>query len=393
MDSGSNSGTHLVNGNGRDSEISLVIPRLSSKSTSPSEINAFDLNEFESNLQEFVQLGQVSSLSQLLNKRRSEQEGYCAEDLEIMGRVFLNTCNGASLEVFDCFLSHVPELTMLGIRDDISDRTPLHELAISGRIKVLRMLLEKGLHVDPEDTYGRRPIHYSCMYGHISSSLLLISYKADLESPDHDGATPLVHAIRGGHVQLIELLIEESGVKLEYSSEVIQNPLIVSVQLGYLEITEKLLKRGIQIFPDSHGLSPLHISCRMGYSGITSILVKYGGQIDASDNFYGWQPIFFAVSEGHLECARELIKAGCRLDVKDENGWSPWTLALYHGHIDVAKLLEESSQGAGSGDPSPGSVRPIAPSELLDSDVAQHDSDIDGIPSLSLPPPIIPCRI
>lgn len=381
--------SNSVNLQENDSEISLQV-----KSSSPIEINALDLNEFESNLLECIQSNQVLSLSELLEKRRFEQgDEYCVEDLEIMGRIFLNVCNEASLEVLDCLLNHVPQLLGLGIRDDISDRTPLHELAITGRIKILKMLLEKGLNDDPEDTYGRRPIHYSSMYGHISSSLLLISYKTDLELPDHDGATPLVHAIRGGHVQLIELLLE-SGVNLEYSSELIQNPLIVAVQMGNLEITEKLLQRGVQILPDSQGLTPLHISCRMGYSDIASSLIKYGAQIDACDNFYGWQPIFFAASEGNLDCVRVLIEAGCILEVKDENGWFPWTFALYHGHIEVAKLLEDSSQGtSSSGQAVDGSVRPMVPSELFVSEIDKLESEIDTIPSLSLPPPIIPCRI
>jgi CDK inhibitor PHO81 len=365
---------------------------LSSKNvSSPSEIHALDLNEFEENMLECIQTNQVQSLEELLQKRRGD--AYCAEDLEIMGRIFLNVCNEAPYQVLDYFVSNVPQLLELRITDDISDRTPLHELAISGRNNILRMLLEKGLNVDPEDTYGRRPIHYCAMYGHISCLMLLISHKTDLESPDHDGATPLVHAIRGGHVQLMELLLE-SGVMLEYSSEVIQNPLTVAVQIGNLEITEKLLKRGVQIRPDSHGLSPLHISCRLGYALIASVLIKYGAPIDGFDNFYGWQPIFFASSEGNLDCVRVLIQAGCNLEVKDENGWFPWTFALYHGHIEVAKLLEDSSQDSNRTDRTTnGSVRPMAPSELFVPHINNQDSEFDSIPSLSLPPPIIPCRI
>jgi CDK inhibitor PHO81 len=373
-----------------DSEISLEIPKVAMV-RSPTELHALDLDEFEEILLECIKTNQVKSLEEVLHKRKGE--AYCAEDLEIMGRIFLNACKEASFEVLDCFVNNVPQLLELSITDDISDRTPLHELAISGRNKILLMLLEKGLNVDPEDNYGRRPIHYSAMYGHISSSMLLISHKTDLESPDHDGATPLVHAIRGGHVQLIELLLE-SGVKLEYFSEVVQNPLTVAVQIGNLVITEKLLNRGVQIRPDSHGLSPLHISCRMGYAPIALVLIKYGAPIDECDNFYGWQPIFFASSEGNLDCVRVLIQAGCNLDVKDENGWFPWTFALYHGHIEVAKLLEDSSQESNrTGQMPSGSVRPMAPSELFVSDTITSDHEIDSIPSLSLPPPIIPCRV
>ena len=312
------------------------------------------------------------------------------EDLDIVSRVFLRSCGEAPIESLSTLLSSVPSLN-INLTDDISDRTCMHETAIAGRLDVMQLLLSHGGSIDAQDVYGRRPIHYAAMHGHGPCTLLLISVKSNVEAADHDGSTPLVHAVRGAHGKVIEILFE-AGAKLESAQEFTPNPLSIACKQGFKDVAELLLKRGAKFVPDGEGLQPIHITCRQGYAALTSLLIQFGSPIDSSDNVYGWQPIFFAASEGHLECTKALLAAGCRTDVRDESQWLPWTYALYHGHVQVAKLLQVSATMTPDSLPGTG-IRPMAPSGLFGTEMDVDINSIDAIPSLSLPPPIIPFRI
>lgn len=55
----------------------------------------------------------------------------------------------------------------------------------------------------------------------------------------------------------------------------------------------------------------------------------------------GNYPLHVAVRQAQVPIARELIRNGARLDVKDSQGRTPLHLALAHGKVPAAKLLVE----------------------------------------------------
>lgn len=55
----------------------------------------------------------------------------------------------------------------------------------------------------------------------------------------------------------------------------------------------------------------------------------------------GFTPLHCAIHSGHVLCARQLIKAGARIDVKDREGRQPLHLACFHGHTECVNLLIE----------------------------------------------------
>jgi CDK inhibitor PHO81 len=270
------------------------------------------------------------------------------------------------------------------------------------------------------DFYGRSPLHYAAMYGYTDTCIYFISIGADLNLVDQDGNTALIYTIINGHTDTLSSLVD-LGATFE-PLPLSQIPVSIACQYGRLEILQNLLSKGIKLVSNLDGLFPLHVACRAGKAEITRALIQYGAEYDAKDLFGGWTPLFFAASEGKLECVRILLEAGAEKDIRDESGWMPWTFALYHGHVKVAELLETldvpsevhaemevdelkptgflveeeemNSMGVssifktidiGAGKSSGGNGDGFASN--LD------ELDIDNIPSLSLPPPIIPLRI
>jgi CDK inhibitor PHO81 len=98
--------------------------------------------------------------------------------------------------------------------------------------------------------------------------------------------------------------------------------------------------------------------------------------------FNGWTALFFASSEGNVECLQVLLENGCRVHVKDDIGWNALTYALYRGKVKAAELISMYL----------GKDEDVVMVKQK-SEKSEGELDLDDIPSLSLPPPIIPLRI
>jgi ankyrin repeat protein len=91
----------------------------------------------------------------------------------------------------------------------------------------------------------------------------------------------------------------------------------------------------------------------------------------------GWRPIFYAAANGYRDCVDVLVKAGCRVDVVDDEGWTPWAYALWFGHTGLQDLLQ-------------GEMKEMSKAvETLVSPVVDGLS-LGDLPSLELPPPMLP---
>ncbi|KAI8817707.1 ankyrin repeat-containing domain protein [Fimicolochytrium jonesii] len=241
------------------------------------------------------------------------------------------------------------------------------------------------------------------MNGQASITRYLISVAANINAVDDDGCTPLVYAIRAGHADCVEILIE-NGATVEPISSTAPIPLSIACEHGHSQIVMLLLSKGAQLTADLNGLFPLHLASREGHQDVSRLLLSHGADVDAADGLNGWTPIFYAASEGHLECVQVLLEVGARIDMVDEYGWTPVTYALYRGHIKIAELLELKmdpgfSSKQGQSPPKVDNIKPMAPSELFSAAPDRSNSptpmdlDLDELPDLSLPPPIIPFRI
>ncbi|KAJ3112247.1 phosphate system positive regulatory protein pho81 [Phlyctochytrium bullatum] len=383
-------------------------PRSDSTYVSPVDavMNLEDpITDLENDLIALLHDNRVPEINEFLEKRRQSMPKSDHDDL--LSRVFFRISTESSVETLKVLLS--TKAIDVNLADDINSRSCLHEASILGKLDIVRLLASNGANVQALDMYGRSPLHYAAMYGRYEVAVFLISSGCSVDQVDLDDCSPMIHAVIGGHSSCVQALLEH-GAALDRSSSSGPHPLSLACEYGHKDIATLLLKKGAKLASNNDGgLSALHVTAREGHVDLCSLLISSGADVDLRDSFTGWTPIFYSASEGHLDCVKVLLAAGCSLNIRDESGWLPWTYALYRGHIEVAKLLEvESEPVAGAAEEGRATVeairssemvametgiKPMAPSALFIEDMEMDGVNIDSIPSLSLPPPIIPFRI
>lgn len=316
-----------------------------------------------------------------------------------VSRLFLSSINTAPLQCQNLLVAS--GWLDSDYRDDINQRSCLHELAISGRVDAFLALPKSAVDIRSRDVYGRTPLHYASMYGHGEIvEALLTSEAADrlldgtdiglIDCMDVDHFTPLVLAIVHKQSEPARLLLEH-GARIEPRHETDHIPLNLACQHGNVRIVELLLLRKPRILADAEGLYPQHLVPRSHADpAILLLLAEYGASLDQPDKLYQWTPIFHAASEGHLPCLRTLVE--CRVDVwaVDEKGLSSIYYAAWEGHKECLQVLKKALSAIPQSQHVSNSVthslvgktpNPKPPTQAPES-----------IPDLSLPPPIIPLR-
>jgi len=334
--------------------------------------------------------GNLESLKELLLRLKSADTDGTRDVMltERITRTFLSAIHEAPEASLQILLD--TGLVDVLSEDDINERNCLHQATIYGNAFVLQVGLRKGVAVNRTDVYGRVPLHYASMHGRLDMmEALLDADLATIDLIDHDNFTPLIHAIIHGHYECVAMLLAREA-RVDPLKENDHVPLNLACERGSIGIVELLLKHGEKIMSDAEGLYPQHLVARSGPKPeLLLLLQSFGADLDQVDKLYSWTPLFHAASEGNVACMRTLLDVGVRADIKDEKDLSAMYYAAWEGHLECMRLLSSIVRPARVSSSAQG---PQIVPQLISSAPPPMSIDIDGIPDLSLPPPIIPLR-
>lgn len=342
-----------------------------------------DNNDTDSQILHAANVGNLVVLQDWISRLRESPDAR-----ERFTRIFLAAITEASEETLKILLES--GLVDVHAEDDINERNCLHEAAISGRDLVLRIALSRQVDVSRVDVYGRIPLQYACMYGHVSMvGALLEAGPNTIDELDHDNFTPLIHAIVHHQIECAQQLLAR-GSRIDPESESDHVPLNLACQYGSVAIANLLLQRRAKLLPDAEGLYPQHLVARSGSTPETLLMLeKYGADLDQRDKLYQWTPLFHAAAEGRVRCMQALLERNVDVQILDEKGLSAMYYATWEGHLECMKLLSSTDIKIQD---VPRSVLPQTLAPSAPESKAPPPLDADGIPDLSLPPPIIPLR-
>ncbi|KAF2769666.1 ankyrin repeat protein nuc-2 [Teratosphaeria nubilosa] len=311
-----------------------------------------------------------------------------------ISRVFLNSINTASTEAQQ--ILYATGAVDFNYCDEINERSCMHEAAVSGKISILRAGLSNGANIRAQDAYRRMPLHYACMHGHVEGIQVLAAAAPDtLDAKDVDGFTPLIHGIVRAQTGSVQSMLRLGAiVNPPGTSE--HHPLNLACQYGTVAIVEQILQFKPDVVPDAEGLYPQHLVARFGGDRHILVMLRdYGADMDQADKLYSWTPIIHAASEGHLHCLQQLLDFRGKANSIDEKGLSAMYYAAWEGHLDCMQLLAQegvSSATMSTRDSLEVQIVPPQPPPLSAGTPADLPADNEMIPSLMLPPPIIPLR-
>jgi CDK inhibitor PHO81 len=271
--------------------------------------------------------------------------------------------------------------------DDINGRTCLHEAAIAGALRLVHICIEKGVDVGKIDAYGRTALHYAAMNGHAAICQRLLQTDLSPEIHDMDNYNALVYATLRGNVDCVRVLLDEGKVQMEpnpAAGDLI--PLSLASQSGHVDVVTFLLQHGARCLPNSNGEFPMHLAAQEGHAEVCRLLLHHDGW-DTPDKYHEWTPLFHAARYGRGDCVRILLDAGARVRATDELGHLAVYYAIWYGHHHCLTPLLSATPSMSGVDLA------RIPKDSPLSDTSVSESEIDLIPSLSLPPPIMPHRV
>ncbi|EGV60743.1 phosphate system positive regulatory protein pho81 [Yamadazyma tenuis] len=274
------------------------------------------------------------------------------------------------------------------------------------------------------DFNGRNCLHYAAQNNRADLLDIILPYfpRDHLDALDNDSMSALLLAIKHENFEVIKKMVESGcNVYPEMDDEKLQYfPINYACKIGNYETVKYLLTAGnpnsnSMNALDVEGLSPLHVVARSGHHLLVQLLVENGSNVNHVDSLNKWPPLFYAASEGNLKTTQELLRFGAKVDIVDEDGYNVLYYCVVEGNIsllnellkyypaiikstkeDFSNIIDDSlaDKQPGSSGTSNENASSMA---ILDEEEDSEDSNdlpknVDTIPDLQLPPPILPLR-
>ncbi|KAF2879737.1 hypothetical protein ILUMI_26433, partial [Ignelater luminosus] len=227
-------------------------------------------------------------------------------------------------------------------------QTPLYCSIKSGNFKVFCKLLDKA-NINSK-TYSRyRPLHSAVRHKRIKMVDMLLSRGIDANTKDIWGAAPL-HLIGQGHdrksfflftskeSRIIDLLVSK-GADINAKTLLGETALHYNASRGNGEIVNQLLQYNADVnVQNNEGDTPLHkavISCK-GY--VVNLLLSSGADVNIKNN-KGEPPLYYAVTYCNYKNVQELVHYEADINEQNKEGNTPLHKAVIACNDDVVGLL------------------------------------------------------
>jgi ankyrin repeat protein/thiol-disulfide isomerase/thioredoxin len=182
-------------------------------------------------------------------------------------------------------------------------------------------------------------------------------------------ATPLILAARTGNVAIVQALLKTGADVNAQEGANGDSALMYAAVRGNIPLVRVLLDAKAQVrLKDAVGQTALHLAARNGEIEVMELLLAAGADPLAEDSRFLGTPLHHAVIGGHADAVLWLLRHGCPVSLRDEEGSAPLPYAVIarSNNVDVIKTLLDA--GADINEPSANDGRTALMSAASESD-------------------------
>ena len=179
-----------------------------------------------------------------------------------------------------------------------------------GELWEVESLLDRGVNVDAEDHVGWSTLIRAADYGQLDVFKLLLKRGAEPRHGTIGDRIPLHFAAEGGHAEMVELLLDQPKVDINFKDQQGQTAVFKAAYQGREEVVSLLLQqKDIDVNAASNdGFTPLLQAIFGDYNKIIRLfLARPELDVNASDTTHNQTPLWMAAS-GDKGILEELLK-------------------------------------------------------------------------------------
>ncbi|KAL8272555.1 hypothetical protein Esti_003554 [Eimeria stiedai] len=273
-------------------------------------------------LMEAAAKGKIEELRAVIQKVEARYEGHCDEG----GKA-------AKAEL------------LLGFKD-ATGRSVAHFAALGGSVETLEKVLELCPGAgNVEDKGGKTPLFAAASLGNVAAVKLLLDKGAHVNAEAEGGNTPLHEAVYAGKTDAVKLLLTHGATVNKVSS--LGTPVQIAAVTLQVEILKLLLEAGAdpntlagQALSATSALPPaLILAASKGATDAVKLLLENGADPNCTDS-EGFTALHCAAEANSLTCSQLLLDYGADWVAVSRDGTTPLDLARRHNSTAIAKQLE-----------------------------------------------------
>jgi ankyrin repeat protein len=168
-----------------------------------------------------------------------------------------------------------------------------------------------------------------------------------LEQEGSTNLTALHFAARMGSLEIVDLLFQEPGIKINVQDDEGCTPLHIAAQAGHVNVVERFLEQDLCLIDltsqNYNSFTPLDLALDKGHVAVVRVLLQFTSESDLTrkNSCSGNTTLHIATQSGCVEVTNMLLEHANKLHFNEENmdGNVPFHLDSEEGNVDKVKVV------------------------------------------------------